>query len=188
MVSSTLNIVERMQIFIIKWVHVKSINVIIKQGTKVIHRVFHNSSFVITWAFVTIWVVTPKKCLPFYSLNLFSLQFLLSIKDVYLFKTVQSGSRSPVVGRSVGMSVGRHWWKMWSLVYQMVTKSYKPSYSCDSSDDSDNSDSSDSSDQKTIFTKTIILAEKNCKCLYYQKVFINFFFPQHLTFTQKIKK
>ena len=49
-------------------------------------------------------------------------------------------------------------------MYQMVTKTYLPSYLCDSSDVSDRSDSSDSSDSsnsgdssdhKTLFTKTI---------------------------------
>ena len=70
------------------------------------------------------------------------------------------------------MSVARPLWKMWSLVYQMVTKSYKRSYLCDSRDGSDSSDSSDSSeisdsndscdssDQKTLFTKTIIHTKK----------------------------
>ena len=47
-------------------------------------------------------------------------------------------------------------------MYQIVTKSYLPSYSCASSDGSDSSDSSDSSessescdsiDPKTLFTK-----------------------------------
>ena len=61
---------------------------------------------------------------------------------------------------------------MWSLGYQIVIKSYKPSYFCYSSDGTDSSDSSgssdvrdsndscDSSDQKTIFAKIIIHAKK----------------------------
>ena len=48
---------------------------------------------------------------------------------MYLFKTAQRSSK-----------------KAWSLVYQIVTKSYKPSYLCDISDGTDSSDSSDSSD------------------------------------------
>ena len=36
---------ERMQIFIIKWVHVKSIYVTVQQGTKVIHRIKDMDTF-----------------------------------------------------------------------------------------------------------------------------------------------
>ena len=52
MVPSTLNIVdmqgagrERMQTLIIKRIHVKSINVTIKQGTKAIHRIEYMDTF-----------------------------------------------------------------------------------------------------------------------------------------------
>ena len=63
-----------------------------------------------------------------------------------MFLTAQSSSRSLVVGRSVCLSVGRPLWKKWPLVYQMLIKSYLPSYLCDSSDSSDSGDSSDISD------------------------------------------
>ena len=52
MVPSTLNIVdmqgagrERMQTLIIKQIHVKSINVTIKRGTKAIHRIEYMDTF-----------------------------------------------------------------------------------------------------------------------------------------------
>ena len=59
----------------------------------------------------------------------------------------------------------------------MVTKSYLPSYLCDSSDgsdinhssdSSDSRDSCDSSDQQTLVTKTIVHA--NCFCQQQQKI------------------
>ena len=117
--------------------------------------VFHSSSFVITWVFVTIWVVTPDKNASIFIHHFFTTVFTVTKKICPFLKTAHSSSR------------------MWSLVYQIVNKSFKPSYLCDSSDGTDSSDSSDSSDisdsndscdssnQKTIFTKTIIHAKKN---------------------------
>ena len=108
--------------------------------------------------------------------------FNSSIKNfvVVVFLAAQSSSRRLVVSRSVGPSVG------WSVTlvkklpveYQMVTKTYLPSYLCNSSDssdssdscyssdssessyNSDSSDSRDSSNQKNLFTKLLFFHQK----------------------------
>ena len=57
--------------------------------------------------------------------------------------------------------------KKWPLEYKIVTKTYLPSYLCDSSDGSDisdisdSSDSSDSSDTKKTFFHKQLFSHKN---------------------------
>ena len=79
---------------------------------------------------------------------------------------------------------------MLSLVYQIVTKSYKSSYVCDSSDGTDTIDSSNSSDFSdsntvvTLVTKTISHAKKIiCQQIFYQKVIIKSFFLSTYNFS-----
>ena len=93
----------------------------------------------------------------------------------YIFLAASSSSRSQFVCQSVSVSVGRlvDFVKKLPLEYQILTKTYLPTYLCDSiggSDSSDRSNSSDSSDQQNKFTtKKTFLPTKNYKPKFHKK-------------------
>ena len=100
------------------------------------------------------------------------------------FLAAQMSSRSLVVGRSVGWSVGlsEGFVKQWLIEYQMVTKAYLPTYLWDSSDSSDSSDSRDSSDSSDSSDSNDSSDSSDRSD---QKNFFSQFFFSPIIFTQK---